>query len=209
MGQSFHCDMNNLSVMEAIAYCLWDPEGLSPWSQEPQLIVLIVLRFVLVLSSHLCLGCPSGFFPFMSFKLSFIISVISTGKHATKFCSYWLLSAVCLLLCAQHRTDGRYEPQFIHLPVCVVAMVMCCAKTAVQCVDGCDSDSFFVFYFIWITRTAYHSSPVLATVHCDVNKEWSHIPLAEWLLLLTVSYCFTLPSRDGYFRVYPDERFWL
>ena len=115
------------------------------------------------------------------FKLSFLISVISAGKHLTRLCSYQLLlSAVCKLSCTQH-TDNRYVTD---LSPYTCQCVLCEDCSAIR---GCDSDSYFVFSFIWITWTAQHSSQVLATVLCDVNKEQNHIPIAEWLLLLAIS----------------------
>jgi hypothetical protein len=185
MGQSFHRAVNNLSVIEAVADCVWDPRvRYHDHRSSPQLIVLTVLRFVLVFSSLLHLGCPSGF---SSCPSSFLSSVQGSMPPNCVVSSCYLLS-VCLSVIVHPTQNGQtcYEPQSILLPVYAVAMAMCCAKTAVQFVDVIQ---ILILYFLLfgLTWTAYHSSQVLATVHCDVNKEQNHIPVAEWLLLLAIS----------------------
>jgi len=150
------------------------PEGSSPWSQEPQLIVLIVLRFVLILSSHLYQGCQTGFWGCPS---SFLSSVQGSMPPNCAVISCYLLS-VCYHAPNTEWTDTLWTI------VCSLASV-CCGHCCVLCegcstICGCDWESYFIFSFIWITWTAYHSCQVLATVHFDVNREQNHIPVAEW-----------------------------
>jgi hypothetical protein len=98
-----------------------------PWSQETQLIVLIVLRFVLVLSSHLCPGCPSGF---SSCPSSFLSSVQGSMPPNCAIISCYLLS-VCYRAPNTERTDMLRTLVHTLASVCC----MCCAKAAVQFVD--------------------------------------------------------------------------
>jgi hypothetical protein len=65
----------NCAAIQEIASYFKEPEGSSPWSQEPSTGPHlepvpstphhpIPLRFILILSTHLRLGLPSGLFPF-------------------------------------------------------------------------------------------------------------------------------------------------
>jgi hypothetical protein len=81
-----------------------------------------------------------------------------------------LLVVICCLLSSTQPRENRYvtnlSPYTCQCVLCKDCSTIC----------GCDSASYCVFPFIWITWTAYHSSQVLATARCDVNKEQNHNP---------------------------------